>query len=71
MQKLTGVTKLVVSKSGLIPAVVGMSEVAGELVTHWLGTDVLAVEVSAARAKLAMSIFVKLADVGFHVQKQV
>ena len=58
------------TKSSVILAVVGMSRVAGDLVTHCLDTYVVAVDVSTARAKLAMSIFVKLADVGVHVQKQ-
>ena len=54
----------------MILAVVGMSRVAGDLVTHCLDTYVVAVDVYTARAKLAMSIFVKLADIGVHVQKQ-
>ena len=70
MQEGTGITKLAVAKYGLILAVVGVSVVACDLVTHCLDTYVVAVDVYTARAKLAMFIFVKLADVGVHVQKQ-
>ena len=52
MQKVTRITKLAAAKSGVIPAVVGMSLDACELVTHCLATDVLAVELSTARASL-------------------
>ena len=70
MQKQTGNTKLAVSKLSMIPADVKMSVAAGEIFTNSLGTDVLAVEVSAAISKLAMSILVKFTNIGFHVQMQ-
>ena len=52
------------------PAVVGMSVETGELVTNSLDTNILAVEVSTAGAKLTVSILMKLADNGVHVHKQ-
>ena len=70
MQKQAGNTKLAVSKLRDILADIRMSVAAGELVTHSLGTDVLAVEFFAAISKLAMSILVKFTNVGFHVQMQ-
>ena len=55
---------------GVIPALVGVSFDTGELVTNCLKTYVFAVELSTARAKLAMSILVELTYIGFHVHKQ-
>ena len=53
----------------MILAVVWMSGVAIGYVTHCLFTDILAVELSTSRAKLTMSILVKLADIDIHVNK--
>ena len=55
---------------GVIPALVGVSFDTGELVTICLETDLLAVEFSTARAKLAVSILVELKTIGLHVCKQ-
>ena len=69
MQIGTGDTKLAEAEHGLKPAFVGMSVETGELVTNFLETNILAVEPSTARAKLTMSILMKLTDIGFHVHR--
>ena len=53
----------------MILAVVWMSGFAVGYVTHCLFTDILAVEHSTSRAKLTVSILVKLADIDIHVNK--
>ena len=70
MQIGTGDTKLAKARHGLKPAVVGMSIGTGELVTACLETNILAMEVSTARAKLAVAILMKLTYIGVHVHKQ-
>ena len=70
MQKGTGTIKLAVPKLSVILAVDEMSVAAGELVTHSLVADVLAVEVYTAISKLTMSILLKFTSIGFHVHKR-
>ena len=70
MQIRTGDTKLAKARHGLKPAVVGMSIGTGELVTACLETNILAMEVSTARAKLAVAILMKLTYIGVHVHKE-